>query len=66
MIAGGGFAMMAWKLAWFREHGIRPMSPAPMPRNVGARVSERYYRIIDKAWHYRFAHNVIPGMTVPL
>lgn len=65
MIAGGGFAMMAWKLAWRREHGIRPMTPAPMAREVSAQVSARYYHIIDNAWanFKTFPRN---GMTVHL
>lgn len=58
MIAGAGFARMAWELAWRRG---MPMFPNewrnghyPEPRDTADIVtlpaSHEYYRILDRAW----------------
>jgi hypothetical protein len=75
MIAGIGFAMMAWKLAWYRvwrseyplgspcERGKASTQPKLFPASV------EYYRIIDKAWaHFDTMRqcNALFGETVHL
>ncbi len=49
MIAGGGFAMMAWRLASHRNaRGLLISPPVGVKRGCCARCDE-YYRIIDRA-----------------
>lgn len=61
-IAGGGFALMAWKLAQRRTscegYATRPLERSSLEDHFtlhlgDTHASAEYYRIIDKAaWHY--------------
>jgi hypothetical protein len=58
MIAGGGFAMMAWRLA--QERTRQQLNPWPLGRGwaelCGRGPTYEYYRICDKAanlWEFR-------------
>lgn len=75
MIAGGGFALMAWRLAWGRKNDGYPDPGPPVPReraNYGLQfgeqhvmfpISREYYRILDKAWWLRYDYH---GRTIRL
>lgn len=67
MIAGAGFAWMAWRLACLRVHESHPSFCAVQPngpsRNYAAMADHEYYRIIDKAWLLRYDHH---GRTIRL
>lgn len=74
MSAGGGFAVMAWRLAWTRA---MPMFPNewrkdhyPAPRNavdlVTLPASAEYYRIIDHARNELRSRNVWRGERITL
>lgn len=60
MIAGAGFAMMAWRLAQIRVAGRVIYSPrrGPYQRGISSPISAEYYRIIDAAWAHRNASRV--------
>jgi hypothetical protein len=75
MIAGIGFAMMAWKLAQLRTYDqtlragyVRDIGPWPRdmlnPNHHGP--SLEYYRIIDRAYGFRHLHPRDYGITVKL
>lgn len=78
MIAGCGFAWMAWKTAWERKNEGYPDPGPPVPRHradfglqfgeqhVAFPISREYYRILDRAWGFRNPHPRDYGYTVRL
>lgn len=62
MIAGMGFAQMAWKEAFMRVWGplYEPSGPPPPRFAVQGEASTEYYRICDDA-QYAFAHQSLWG-----
>lgn len=56
MIAGAGFALMAWELAQKRTHRSYMRNPLSHDSRHGHLPTYEYYRICDRAWnawHFR-------------